>query len=200
MFKFSYLIVHTKTFSKIVCTENNNIILIQDDLSIYISNQYLRAISSCNQHLQYNFHRTKQCAITKRSQNSILIQNTTESIMRPPFFTYLNIGLSNCNIRYIFWLQKYEISCLENTYRYICKCQFSKVGYRSAPVGFRRSAVFVTGKADGGNRQVTDAESIIMMDPQETQVLNINLAVTCSLLPVVVRRLLLLSFLSTVIF
>lgn len=102
MFKFSYLIVHTKTFSKIVCTENNNIILIQDDLSIYISNQYLRARSSCNQHLQYNFHRTKQCAITKRSQNSILIQNMTESIMRPPFFTYLNIGLPNCNIRYIF--------------------------------------------------------------------------------------------------
>lgn len=60
--------------------------------------------------------------------------------------------------------------------------------------------MFVTGKADGGNRQVTDAESIIMMYPEETQVLNINLAVTCSLLPVVVRRLLILSFLSTVIF
>lgn len=87
-----------------------------------------------------------------------------EFIMRLLFFIYLNIGLFNCNIRYIFWLQKYEIFCFENIYRYICKCWFFKVGYRLVFVGFRRSVVFVIGKVDGGNRQVIDVESIFMMD------------------------------------
>lgn len=75
-------------------------------------------------------------------------------------------------------------------------CQFFKVGYRLVFVGFRRSVVFVIGKVDGGNRQVIDVESIIMMYLQEMQVLNINLVVICSLLFVVVCRLLILLFLQ----
>lgn len=73
------------------------------------------------------------------------------------------------------------------------------VGYSSASVGLRRCAAFVTGKNDEGSRQVTDAEITPIKDTEDTQVLNINLAVTCSLSPVVVCRLLIWSFLLTVV-